>query len=53
VTEFWATEEKVLVELYVLTSFATFRGLRRNVGLPKAEVARTLQEAASVLLKRR
>ena len=90
VVEFWATEEKVLVELYgvaavdpaaaalverqtrdrhaelrrllrglgaddrhafallaVLTSFETYRELRRRVGLSKAEVVRTIDEAAA------
>jgi AcrR family transcriptional regulator len=90
VVEFWASEEKVLVELYgvaavdraaaalverqtrdrhtelrrllrglgaddrhafallaVLTSFETYRELRRRVGLSKAEVMRTIDEAAA------
>jgi len=93
VVEFWAAEERVLVQLYgvaavdpaardlverqrrdrqselrrllaalgirdrsalaalsVLTSFETYRELRRTVGLPKREVVRTLQAAAGRLL---
>jgi AcrR family transcriptional regulator len=92
VVEFWAAEEKVLVELYgaaavdpaaqalverqrrdrqgelrrllrtlggddrkrfaamsVLTSFETYRELRRHVGLPLKDVVRTLQAAGRAL----
>jgi AcrR family transcriptional regulator len=95
VVDFWASEEKVLAELYgaaavdpsaqalverqrrdryselrrllralgrrdresfaalaVLTSFETFLELRRNVGLSKQEVVRTLQAGAHSLLER-
>lgn len=94
VVDFWASEEKVLVQLYgaaaldpaasdlvarqrrdrqgelrrllrdleiddrrtfaalsVLTSFETFQELRRHAGLPLREVTRTVQEAASRLLR--
>jgi AcrR family transcriptional regulator len=94
VVEFWATEEKVLLQLYgaaavdpaaaalverqwrdrhgelkgllrrlgiedrsafaalaVLTSFETFKELRRRAGLPKREIVATLQEAARKLVR--
>jgi len=93
VVDFWAAEEKILVQLYgvaavdpaahalverqrrdrhgelrrvlaaggvngrnafaalsLLTSFETYRELRRSIGLPKREVVRLLQEAARRLL---
>jgi AcrR family transcriptional regulator len=95
VVDFWASEEKVLVELYgaaavdpaaqalverqrsdrhtelrrllrslgrtdreafaalaVATSFETYLELRRNVGLPKLDVVRSLQAAAHHVLDR-
>jgi len=39
-------DRSVFAELAVLTSFETFRELRRHVGLPLREVTRLLQEAA-------
>jgi AcrR family transcriptional regulator len=44
-------EHAAFAELCVLTSFETYRELRRNVGLSKREVVSTLQRAARRALK--
>jgi AcrR family transcriptional regulator len=44
-------ERAAFAELCVLTSFETYRELRRNVGLSKREVVFTLQRAARRALK--
>ena len=47
-----ATDRRAFARMSLLTSFETYIELRRNVGLSKREVVRTLQEDAKALVVR-